>query len=138
MFVAKKIHHLGFVVASLDRVVPKWEKLLGIKAKREENPELNVKLAVFEIGGVRLVFNEPMDPESRWARFLRENGEGLEHIAVEVSDLLAASQAAQAAGVSLRFSEPKVMHGFLTNFVDRAELHVTNLELMAPASLSNP
>lgn len=131
-FKVKRIDHLGFVVRDLDKTLPKWEKLFGVKAEVKENPELQVRLAVIEIGGVRFVFNESTHPASRWAKFLDEKGEGLEHIALEVDDLEAASQAAKAAGLSLRFSEPKPIHGFLTNFVDQRDLDAVTLEFMGP------
>ena len=131
-FNVKRIHHLGFVVKNLDETLPIWEKLFGVKAEVKENPELQVRLGVIEIGGVRFVLNESTHPDSRWAKFLDEKGEGLEHIALEVDDLEAASQAAKEARLSLRFPEPKPIHGFLTNFVDQGDLHAATLEFMGP------
>jgi len=108
----KKIHHLGFVVKNLDETLKAWEGLFGIKAEIKENPDLQVRLGAFEIGGVKFVFNESTHPNSRWAQYLEENGEGLEHAAFEVEDIEAAAQAAKDVGLALRFKEHNPMYGF--------------------------
>lgn len=126
----KKIHHLGFVVNNLDETLKAWEKLFGVKAQIKENPDLQVRLGAIELCGVRFVFNESTHPDSRWAKYLEEKGEGLEHIAFEVDDIEKASQAALDAGLPLRFEEHKPIHGLLTNFVET--LVPADVEFMGP------
>ncbi len=131
-FSTKRVHHLGFVVANLDETLRAWEALFGVKAEIKENPDLQVRLGAFDIAGIRFVLNESTHPDSRWAKFLNENGEGLEHIAFEVDDIDMAADGAQAAGLPLRFSEHKLIHGLLTNFVDQDRMHGTAVEFMGP------
>jgi len=126
----KKIHHLGFVVNDLDETLKAREKLFGVKATIKENPDLQVRLGAIELCGIRFVFNESTHPESRWARYLEENGQGLEHIAFEVEDIEEASQAAVEAGLAMRFEVHKPIHGLLTNFVE--DLQPTDVEFMGP------
>lgn len=126
----KKIHHLGFVVKNLDQTLKVWEGLFGIKAEIKENPDLQVRLGAIEIANVKFVFNESTHPDSRWAKYLEENGEGLEHAAFEVDDIEAAAQAAKQVGLDLRFKEHNPMYGLMNNFVEG--MSGTDVEFMGP------
>jgi methylmalonyl-CoA/ethylmalonyl-CoA epimerase len=126
------VHHLGFVVSNLDETLKAWETLFGVKAEISENPSLQVRLGAIEIAGIRFVFNESTHPDSRWAKFLKESGEGLEHIAFEVDDIEKAAEAASDAELPLRFDQHKPIHGLLTNFVDEDRMHGTAVEFMGP------
>lgn len=128
--VPKKINHLGFVVSDLDAALKAWEGLFGVKAKIKENPDLQVRLGSFEIGGISIVLNESTHPDSRWAKYLEKHGPGLEHIALEIEDIGEGEKAAQDTQLSLTFDQPKPMHGFLTNFVQGIE--PAQIELMGP------
>lgn len=134
MFQVKKVHHLGFVVRSLDETLRAWESLFGVKAEITENADLKVRLGAFDLAGIRFVFNESTHPDSRWAKYLEANGEGLEHAAFEVDSLQAAAQAAEQARLPLLFSEHKEIHGLLTNFIPQDHAHGTSIELMGPLS----
>lgn len=129
----KRVHHLGFVVHDLEATLAVWEDVFGITAEVKENPELQVRLGAFELAGIRFVFNESTHPGSRWAKYLDENGEGLEHAALEVDDIKEVEKAAREAGIPLRFAEHKEMHGLLTNFIDHDTMHATAVEFMGPA-----
>lgn len=126
----KKIHHLGFVVKNLNETLKVWEGLFGVKAEIKENPDLQVRLGAIEIANVKFVFNESTHPDSRWAKYLEENGEGLEHAAFEVDDMESAGQAVKKAGLSLRFQEHKAIYGLLNNFVEG--MHGTDVEFIGP------
>lgn len=126
----KKIHHLGFVVKNLDETLKVWEGLFGIKAEIKENPDLQVRLGAMEIANVKFVFNESTHPDSRWAKYLEENGEGLEHAAFEVEDMESAEQAAKNAGLDLRFKEHKAIYGMVNNFIEG--MSGTDVEFLGP------
>ena len=121
----KKIHHLGFVVKNLDETIKVWEELFGIKAEIKENPDLQVRLGAIEIANVKFVFNESTHPDSRWAKYLEENGEGLEHAA-----LASIEQAVKKAGLDFRFKEHKSIYGMLNNFVEG--MYGTDVEFLGP------
>jgi methylmalonyl-CoA/ethylmalonyl-CoA epimerase len=127
-----RIHHMGFIVQNLDKTLSVWEKLFNVKAEIKENPELQVRLGSMVIGGVKFVFNESTAPGSRWDTFLREHGEGLEHIAFEVTDIDDACATAKALELKVRFSEHKPMYDTLSNFIEKDGLHATIVELMEP------
>jgi len=84
-----RLHHIGLCVNDLDDAQRRFERYFGLSAR---------DFAVDESAGMReayihfdnrcsLQLLEPGDPASRAGRFLRERGEGLEHIALETSDL---------------------------------------------------
>jgi methylmalonyl-CoA/ethylmalonyl-CoA epimerase len=127
-----RIHHIGFVVSNLDETLRVWEGLFGIKAEIKENPDLQVRLGSMVIGGVKFVFNESTAPGSRWERFLAAHGEGVEHIALEVTRIDEACKAAKALGLEVRFAEHKPMYGTLSNFIEKEGLHAATIELMQP------
>jgi methylmalonyl-CoA/ethylmalonyl-CoA epimerase len=118
------------VVKNLDETLKVWEGLFGIKAEIKENPDLQVRLGAMEIANVKFVFNESTHPDSRWAKYLEENGEGLEHAAFEVEDMDSAEQAAKEAGLSLRFKEHKAMYGMVNNFLEG--MSGTDVEFLGP------
>ncbi len=131
-FSTKSVHHLGFVVANLDETLKAWEALFGVEAEIKVNPDLQVRLGAFDIAGIHFVFNESTHPDSRWAKFLNENGEGLEHIAFEVDNIDKAADKVVEVGLPLRFAEHKLIHGLLTNFVGQDKMHGTAVEFMGP------
>jgi len=131
-FEVKKVHHLGFVVRNLDETLTVWEGIFGVKAEIKENPDLQVRLGAFTLAGIRFVFNESTHPDSRWAKYLEANGEGLEHAAFEVDSIEAVTERTESMGIGLRFAEHKPLHGFLTNFIDASIAHGTAVEFMGP------
>ena len=84
-FTTKSVHHLGFVVANLDETLKAWEAMFGVKAEISENEELQVRLGAFNVAGIRFVFNESTHPDSRWAKYLNENGEGSIPVPITIS-----------------------------------------------------
>lgn len=131
----RRIHHIGFVVSNLDETLRVWEELFQIKAEIKENPDLQVRLGSMVVGGVKFVFNESTAPGSRWDRFLAARGEGVEHIALEVTGIDEACKTARALGLEVRFAEHKPMYGTLSNFIEKDGLHAVTVELMEPVEV---
>jgi 4-hydroxyphenylpyruvate dioxygenase-like putative hemolysin len=127
-----RIHHMGFIVENLDETLRVWEQLFHAKAEIKVNPDLQVRLGSMVIGGVKFVFNESTAPGSRWDTFLKTHGEGLEHIAFEVTDINDACATAKELALEVRFAEHKPMYDTLSNFIEKEGLHATIVELMEP------
>ena len=127
-----RIHHMGFIVENLDETLRVWEQLFHTKAEIKVNDELQVRLGSMIIGGVKFVFNESTAPGSRWDTFLKNHGEGLEHIAFEVTDIDDACATAESLNLKVRFAEHKPMYDTLSNFIEKDGLHATIVELMEP------
>jgi methylmalonyl-CoA/ethylmalonyl-CoA epimerase len=49
--------------------------------------EQKVRVAIFDIGGVRIELVEPLSDDSPVSNFLKKRGGGIHHIAYEVDDL---------------------------------------------------
>lgn len=47
--------------------------------------EFAIRIAFIEIGSLTIELIEPLDDHSIWARFIAERGEGIHHVAFEVS-----------------------------------------------------
>ena len=84
----KKIDHIGIAVKNLDSQVKYYSEILGLECSGiEEVAEQKVRVAMFPVGEVRIELLEPSSPDSPIARFLEKKGEGIHHIAYQVSDL---------------------------------------------------
>jgi len=95
-----KIDHIGIAVKSLSEAVPIWTAILGRNVSGEEEvPAEMVRVAFFGDGPGRVELLEPTDPESSIARHLEKRGPGIHHVCLAVSDLDAAVDRAEAAGL---------------------------------------
>lgn len=61
--------------------------------------EYAMRLALTTVGNVELELIEPLDDKSDYAKFLKERGEGVHHLGVEVDEPEKAEQLFQAKGV---------------------------------------
>lgn len=102
-----KIDHLGIAVKSLDTAIPYYEKVLGLRCEKvEEVASQKVKTAFFAVGGVHLELLEPTSDDSPVAKFLRDRGEGVHHVAFATDDIGAQLAQAKEGGVRLIHEEP--------------------------------
>ena len=83
-----RIHHLGIAVESLEKAVPVFELLLGHPPdSREEIDDQKVRVAVFQVGEVRIELIEASSPDSPIARFIGKRGPGIHHLTLAVDNL---------------------------------------------------
>lgn len=98
----KKIDHIGIAVRSIEEMEKVYMDGLGIKiTKKVEVPEQRVKIAIMDIGGVKIELVEPKDESSSIANFLRKKGQGIHHICFEVDDIDAEEERLRRAGVAI-------------------------------------
>ncbi len=84
-----RLHHIGLCVNDLDDACGRFERYFGL-AERDlaADPDGAMREAYVHFDNrCSLQLLESRNPASRAGRFLRERGEGLEHIAMETSDL---------------------------------------------------
>jgi methylmalonyl-CoA/ethylmalonyl-CoA epimerase len=106
------IHHIGIVVADLDAGVKLWRDRLSVSFKGiKDVPGQKVRIAMFEIGSTHLELITPTSPDSTIAKFLRERGEGLHHIALRTENCKETLAELQERGISLIDREPRVGAG---------------------------
>ena len=84
----KKVDHLGVVVRDLDSAVKFYENVIGLKVGRLMNSDAaKMRMAFLAVGDFHFEILESTDPEGLIARYIKEKGEGLHHICLEVEDL---------------------------------------------------
>ncbi|GJM34247.1 MAG: methylmalonyl-CoA epimerase [Saprospiraceae bacterium] len=104
----QKIEHIGIAVKNLEAGNALFEKLLG-KAhyKIEEVASEKVKTSFFQTGDSKIELLEATDPNSPIAKFIEKRGEGIHHIAFEVSDIHAEMERLRNEGFILLNEQPK-------------------------------
>ena len=107
----KRIEHVAIAVKNLDAVRDTLAGI-GIACDHEETlPGPGVRLAMLPIGESALELLEPQNDTGRTAEWIRERGEGLFHICLEVEDIEASLDELRAKGVKLRDEVPRAGHG---------------------------
>ncbi len=102
------IEHIGIAVNSLDKAIPFYEEVLGLKCYNiEEVAEQKVKTAFFMIGQTKIELLESTDPEGPVGKFLEKRGEGIHHIAFAVDSIEEKLREAEASGIKLIDSVPR-------------------------------
>jgi len=84
----QKVEHIGIAVKNLANSIPLFEKLLNAPCYKTEMVETT-------------------DPEGVIARFIEKKGEGLHHIAFDVTDIEAEMKRLQGEGFVLLNDKPK-------------------------------
>lgn len=100
--------HIGIAVHSLEKSLPLFEALLDTACYKTERVEHEgVNTAFLRAGSTKVELLEACHDEGPVARFLRQRGEGLHHIAFEVGDIRAEMARLAAAGFELLQEEPR-------------------------------
>ena len=104
-----QIEHIGIAVESIEKVLPYFENVLGLKCyKTEVVEDQKVKTAFLKVGEVKLELLEPTSPESTIAAYLEKRGQGMHHMAFRIEDGVANAIAeADAAGIRLIDKAPR-------------------------------
>jgi methylmalonyl-CoA/ethylmalonyl-CoA epimerase len=84
-----KIEHIGIAVKDLEVSNSIFEKLFGAPAyKQEEVMSEGVKTSFFLNGPNKIELLEATNSDSPIAKFIEKKGEGIHHIAFEVTDIV--------------------------------------------------
>uniref|UniRef100_A0A7C3UBG8 Methylmalonyl-CoA epimerase n=2 Tax=Geoglobus ahangari TaxID=113653 RepID=A0A7C3UBG8_9EURY len=106
-----KIDHIGIAVKNLDEAIDLYKKL-GFEIKEiEEVPEQKVKVAMLPVGESKIELLEATSEDSPIAKFIEKRGEGVHHIAINVSDIEKALQNAKENGLQLIDEKPRIGAG---------------------------
>ena len=132
----KKIDHIGIAVIDIKTQIKFYSDVLGLTCKGiEEVPDQKVKVAMFPVGEVLIELLQPTTEDSPIAKFLETHGEGIHHIAYQVTDLegnLRRLEEQQlrlidrqprigTGGYKIAFLHPKSTFGVLTEFCESLE-----------------
>ncbi|PIF31703.1 methylmalonyl-CoA epimerase [Flavobacterium sp. 9] len=103
-----KIEHIGIAVKNMDDANVLFEKLLGVPSYKEEKVESEgVLTSFFQTGTNKIELLMATNPESPIAKFLEKKGEGIHHIAFDVTDIYAEIERLKNEGFVLINEVPK-------------------------------
>lgn len=105
---SSRIAHIGIAVKNLDDALKLYHDALGLPLHgREEVTGDRVTVAFLPIGDTEIELLEATDPESPVARFIEKRGEGVHHIAIEVTDIDSALAIMREQGFRLVDETPR-------------------------------
>ena len=103
-----KPEHIGIAVKKLSISVPLFEKLLNSQCYKTETVESEqVNTAFFKTGQTKIELLESANSDGVIAKFIDRKGEGIHHIAFEVTDIFTEMKRLQAEGFVLLNEIPK-------------------------------
>jgi methylmalonyl-CoA/ethylmalonyl-CoA epimerase len=103
-----KIDHIGIAVRNMAAANELYAQLLGASHYKIETVESEkVATSFFQVGESKIELLEATDPESPIAKYLEKRGEGIHHIAFEVSDIRAEIARLEQEGFTPINREPK-------------------------------
>jgi len=103
-----KVEHIGVAVKSLQTSIPLFERLLGASCYKTETVESEqVNTAFFRKGETKVELLESTADNGIIARFIEKKGEGLHHVAFEVTDIRSEMERLRNEGFTLLSEEPK-------------------------------
>ena len=103
------LDHIGIAVTNLNETLEIYEKLLGLKlVKIKTVAEQKAKVALILAGETRIELLEPTDEESPVAKFIAKKGEGIHHIALQVSNIENSLEEMKRKGIVLIDEKPRI------------------------------
>ena len=132
------IDHVGLAVADLDEAIAFYGRAFGLQSIHEEtNEEQGVREAMLAVGesGSCIQLLAPLSEDSPIGKFLARNGEGIQQMALRVTDIDLAAETLRAAGVRVLYDTAKTgTAGSRVNFVHPKDCGGVLMELVEPAT----
>jgi len=103
------VDHVAIAVNKLDEALEIYQRQLGLKLEKiMVVEEQRVKTAILRAGDTKIELLEPTDAESAVAKFLEKRGEGIQHIALLVSDIENHLKELKEKGITLIDEKPRI------------------------------
>ncbi len=103
-----KVNHIGIAVSNLEEALKLYTAVLGLKVKTMEIvAEQKVRTAIILVGDTKIELLESTDPEGTIAKHIEKRGEGLHHLAFEVTDIKGALEELKKKGIVLIDEKPR-------------------------------
>ncbi len=104
----QKVEHIGIAVKNLSTSISIFEKLLNCACYKTELVQSEqVSTAFFMKGETKIELLESINEPSVISKFIEKRGEGIHHIAFEVSDIEAEMKRLSEQGFTLLNEKPK-------------------------------
>ena len=106
------IDHIGVAVNSVEEALKLYTDTFGLKAGDIETvEEQKVRVAMIPVGESKIELLESTDSEGPIAKYIEKRGEGIHHLALEVSDIQGMLEALKGKGLALVDMEPRIGAG---------------------------
>jgi methylmalonyl-CoA epimerase len=103
-----KVNHIGIAVNSIEDAVKLYTEVLGLKLQEIELVEdQKVRTAIIPVGESKIELLESTHPEGVIAKHIERRGEGMHHLALEVSDIQSALEMLKEKGIQLVDEKPR-------------------------------
>ena len=103
-----KIEHIGIAVKSLESSNDLFKKLFNTSHYKIEGvASEGVMTSFFKVGDNKVELLEATSEDSPIAKFIEKRGEGIHHIAFEVTDIFAEMKRLESEGFTLLNTVPK-------------------------------
>jgi methylmalonyl-CoA/ethylmalonyl-CoA epimerase len=134
----KRVEHIAVAVKNMAKAREIFESMLGLTLEYEEHlPQYNTRLAMYPVGQTYIELLESDRDNTETASWIREHGEGLFHICLEVENIVEALEELKGKGVKLLDERPRLGHAnSQIAFIDPNSTGNVLIELMQPASQS--
>lgn len=108
----KRVEHIAIAVKDYEGAKRIFEDAFGLIMEHEEElAEYSTKLSLYPIGMTYLEFLTSDGSSGVTANWLKEHGDGLWHICLEVEDIRGALAELKQKGIKLIDEEPRPGHG---------------------------
>ncbi|MBL7166763.1 MAG: methylmalonyl-CoA epimerase [Dehalococcoidales bacterium] len=103
-----KINHIGIAVSSIEDALALYADVLGLTVGTIEVVEdQKTRTAIIPVGDSKIELLEATDAKSPIARHIERRGEGLHHMAFEVTDIDDSLRLLQEKGIRLIDEQPR-------------------------------
>ena len=126
------IDHVGVAVKDIQAALKLFQEVFGVPPSEvTELVDQGVRATLIQVGQTRLELLEPLSEDSPVSRFIQRRGEGLHHLAFNVSDVAGKLRALETREIQLidkvpreglsgaiAFIHPRSVFGILTELVE--------------------
>ena len=103
-----KINHIGIAVNRIEDAARLYTEILGLSIKYiEKIADQKIRTAIISVGESKIELIESTDPEGAIAKYIERRGEGMHHLALEVSNIEEALETLINKGITLIDEEPR-------------------------------
>ncbi|WP_028322351.1 VOC family protein [Desulfatiglans anilini] len=126
----RKFNHVGIAVRDLENAVAFFGDVYGTRLLRKDRYEDELfESAIVETAGMRIELLAGLAPESFISQFVKERGEGIHHMSLEVEQFEAVVQGLKFKRLTILgetenenfkacFVHPRGNHGILTEIIE--------------------
>lgn len=113
------VDHIGFAVRDIEEAIDFYSRTFDVHEwERIPMPERHMAVAATRVGDMLLELIAPTSEDAAFAKFLRDRGPGMHHVAYRVDDIVAALAEVKARGIQLIDETPRPgLHHTLVAFL---------------------